>query len=79
MSKHQEGWKGFLELCFAAQDIKHFSTVLDLLLTMEEKENLAMRYLIIKELLQKKKTQREIAKQLDVSIAKITRGSMSSA
>ncbi len=34
-----------------------------------------MRYLIIKELLQKKKPQRQIAKDLNVSIAKITRGS----
>ena len=51
------------------------SQLFDLLLTPEEKESLALRCLIIEELLKQKKTQRDIAKDLQVSIAKITRGS----
>ena len=47
----------------------------DLFFTPEEKDNLALRYLIIQELLQDEKSQREMAKNLNVSIAKITRGS----
>jgi TrpR family trp operon transcriptional repressor len=42
---------------------------------MEEKSAIADRYLIIKGLLNGKKTQREMAETLKVSIAKITRGS----
>lgn len=69
------GWRHFLQLCLAAKDEKSLSVLYDLLLTPEEKESLATRCLIIKELLAQDKTQREIAKDLQVSIAKITRGS----
>jgi TrpR family trp operon transcriptional repressor len=44
-------------------------------LTPKEKADLKTRILIIKELLKKEKTQRQIAKYLNLSIAKITRGS----
>ena len=47
----------------------------DLFLTKAEQEDIALRYNIITELLSGKKTQREIAKEFHVSIAKITRGS----
>jgi len=75
MEKYKEGWQGFLELCLATENPKKLSTLFDLMLTPEEKENLAMRYLIVQELLSQKKTQRDIAADLHVSIAKITRGS----
>lgn len=75
MEKQKEGWKQFLELCRKTQDDKALTTMFDLLLTPDEKEDIAMRCLIIRELLEKKRTQREIAKHLNVSIAKITRGS----
>jgi TrpR family trp operon transcriptional repressor len=75
MDKHPEGWKRFLDLCVATQDSKTLAAVFDLLLTAEEKDSLAMRCLIIKELLAGKKPQRQIAADLQVSIAKITRGS----
>lgn len=68
-------WKNFLTLCLASPDVKEFNALLEFFLTAEEKKNLALRYLIIKELLQEEKTQRQIAKDLNVSIAKITRGS----
>lgn len=75
MEKNKEGWKYFLDLCKQSKNDKALTDLFDLLLTPEEKENLAMRSLIIRELLKHNKTQREIAKYLNVSIAKITRGS----
>ncbi len=75
MDTQQKGWNGFLELCLKAKDKKSLSVLLELFLTHEEQTDLAMRYLIVKDLLKEEKTQREIAKDLNVSIAKITRGS----
>lgn len=75
MEKNKEGWNLFLTLCHTSPDEKTLSTLFDLLLTPEEKESISMRCLIIRELLLEKQTQREMAKDLNVSIAKITRGS----
>lgn len=75
MDKFKEGWKQFIQLCQSTEDDKSLSTLFDLLLTPEEKESIAMRCLIVRELLEQKRTQRDIAKNLGVSIAKITRGS----
>lgn len=75
MKKYQKGWQGFVELCQQTKDEKTLSHLFNLLLTPEEKENIAMRCLVIRELLLQQKTQREIARHLNVSIAKITRGS----
>lgn len=46
-----------------------------LLFTIDERESIAKRIRIIQELLKEEKTQREIAEEGNVSIAKITRGS----
>lgn len=75
MDKQQKGWQHFIELCHETKDEKVLSSLLDLFFTPEERNDVAMRYWIIMELLSGKKTQREIAKELNVSIAKITRGS----
>ncbi len=72
---NQTGWRGFLKLCLATENEKTLSSLFDLFLTQEEKESLAARYLIIEELLKQEKTQRDMAQELHVSIAKITRGS----
>jgi TrpR family transcriptional regulator, trp operon repressor len=69
------GWRRFIKLCLACKDEKVLSLLYDLFLTPEEKDSIALRYLIIDELLKQKKTQREMAEDLHVSIAKITRGS----
>ena len=69
------GWLEFIELCFKAKAPQHLASFFDLFLTIEEKELLASRYLIIKALLEGKLTQREIAAKYKVSIAQITRGS----
>jgi TrpR family trp operon transcriptional repressor len=71
----KNGWRCFLKLCLAAEDEKMLSELCDLLLTPEEKSSLETRCLIIKALLEKKKPQRQISDDLNVSIAKITRGS----
>lgn len=73
--KTPEGWNDFLELCSKVRTPKEFKHFFDLFLTIEEKETLASRYLIVKALLDGKMTQREIAKKYKVSIAQITRGS----
>jgi TrpR family trp operon transcriptional repressor len=75
MEYYQKAWLKFVALCENAEDEKKLSSLFDLLLTPQEKEDIAMRYLIIQELLREKETQRDIAKNLNVSIAKITRGS----
>lgn len=68
-------WKSFLDLCLSAKNTDELSKVLDCFLTIEEKNDIADRYLIIKSLLDEKQTQRDISESLNVSIAKITRGS----
>ncbi len=72
---NQDGWNCFLELCLSTQDKKLLSSIFTLILTAEERESVATRCLIVKELLAEKKSQRQISKDLHVCIAKITRGS----
>lgn len=71
----KDGWRDFLKLCSKIQKPEEISELFDLFLTIEEKETLASRYLIVKALLEEKQTQREIAEKYRVSIAQITRGS----
>jgi len=68
-------WNKFIKLCLKITTEKQCNELFDLLLTDAEKEDIAYRYAIISALLTGKKTQRELAKQLKISIAKITRGS----
>lgn len=72
---NQSGWNIFTQLCLSSKNEKMLSSVLHLFLTQEEKESIATRCLIIKELIKQEKTQRDISEDLNVSIAKITRGS----
>lgn len=71
----EEGWWGFLTLCSKIKSPEEFKRFFDLFLTIEEKETLARRFLIIKALQEGKMTQREIAEHFGVSISQITRGS----
>jgi TrpR family trp operon transcriptional repressor len=75
MTQHQNGWNSFINLCLTAKTPDALSKLLNLLLTAEETADIATRCLIVKELLLQNKTQRDMAKDLKVSIAKITRGS----
>ena len=69
------GWQQLLAWCSNVENEQQLSSLFELLLTPEEKVDIAKRCLIIRELLAKNHSQREIAKNLNVSIAKITRGS----
>jgi TrpR family transcriptional regulator, trp operon repressor len=71
----KDGWQGFLQLCTKIHNIEDLKQTFDLFFTIEEKETLASRYLIVKALLEGELTQREIAETNQVSIAQITRGS----
>lgn len=71
----EDGWWRFLNLCLSVQSPDQLNDLFNIFLTFEERHVLANRYLIVKDLLAGKKTQREIAEELQVSTAQITRGS----
>ncbi len=75
MEENSDGWQQLLAWCTHVKDEEQLSSLFELLLTHEERVDIAKRCLIIRELLAKKFSQRDIAKNLNVSIAKITRGS----
>ena len=75
MESETDGWRAFLRLCRGAKSEDELDEFFWLLLTPEEREDVKSRYLIVRELVKGRKTQREIARELGVSIAKITRGS----
>jgi len=68
-------WELVLELFLKAKDKERMDQLLHLFLTITEREFLFDRFRIIQELLLSNQPQREIAKELGVSIAKITVGS----
>lgn len=70
-----EMWQEFLELCVNVETPEALNQLFGLFLTFEERETLASRYSIVKALLDKQLTQRNIALAHQVSIAQITRGS----
>ena len=71
----ENGWHDFLELCSRIKTPGAFNSFFSLFLTFEERETMGSRYIIIRELLEGKLTQRELAEKHKVSIAQITRGS----
>ena len=73
----EDGWWCFLKLCTELKTAQEFNDLFDLFLTIQEKQDVGDRYLIVRDLLKGDRTQREMAGELQVSIAKITRGSNS--
>lgn len=71
----ESGWREFLTLCRRTNSVEQLDELLQLFLTFEEKETMAARVLLVQELLRGELTQRDIAHKLNISIAKITRGS----
>lgn len=71
----KKGWNQFLHWCQQIEDEKQLNALFELVLTPEERSDIATRCQIIKELLIQEVNQRDISKNLNVSIAKITRGS----
>lgn len=70
-----DGWRDFLFLCSECESPQQLEELFALFLTLEEKEDIGKRVLLVKHLMDKKLSQREIAGKYKVSIAKITRGS----
>lgn len=73
--RDEDGWKMFLELCLETKKFSRLEELLNLFLTIEEKEHLSSRMQIIKALLSEELSQREISDEMKVSISQITRGS----
>lgn len=71
----KESLRPFIDLCLKAKNADKLEQLLDLFLTLEEKEMVVSRYQILHALLKTKLTQREIASKFGLSIAQITRGS----
>ncbi len=71
----ESGWENFIALCRNTDTQGELNELLELLLTSDEQEQLATRVLLLTALLKEEKSQRAIAKELKISIAKITRGS----
>lgn len=75
MAANKKGWQGFLNLCTQLDSVEELDELFGLFFTLEEKEILASRFLIIKDLLEGELPQRAISEKNKVSIAQITRGS----
>ncbi len=73
MSK--DPWRDFISLLTKIKSQNELSALFDLFFTIEERETLSSRFMIIKALLENKLPQREISEKYNVSIAQITRGS----
>lgn len=72
--KRTKLWRRLAAFLSQLENEKELEKVLDALLTFEEKEMLIDRMLIFEALFKGEKTQRELAKDLEISISKITRG-----
>lgn len=73
--KQKNSWRSFIHFLLSFKKEHELESLLDLFLTLEEKKDLMNRYAIVEALMLQEQPQRQIAKELNVSIAKITRGS----
>ncbi len=71
----KKGWQRFIGLCYETQSSKELDALFQFFLTSEERNAISTRVELISALLEGKQTQRNIAAKLEISIAKITRGS----
>ncbi|WP_395947332.1 trp operon repressor [Caedibacter taeniospiralis] len=69
----ESDWKSLVALLQQTKEKVEMNTLLDFLLTLEEKHQLANRYALAKAMIVAQKPQREIAKDLGVSISTVTR------
>ena len=75
MAKHTNSLDDLIALILSSKNKKLCTQLLEFFLTPEEKSDLELRVILIKALLEGKMTQRQIASEYNISIAKITRGS----
>ncbi len=69
------GWQQYLKVCNACKTTAELDEFFKFFLTPDEQQQMANRVEVVKRLLHEKETQREIAANMKVSIAMITRGS----
>ncbi len=65
----------FIEIIYKTKNLGLLKELMALLTTLDEQQSFGKRIQVIKALMKGTLTQREIAKDLHLSIAKITRGS----
>ena len=74
---YKKGLKTFVQLIDVASKHDQLPELFELLLTHNEREDIALRCILVRELILEQKTQRDIAEKYQASITKITRGSNS--
>ncbi len=77
LKQPEDEWQSFINIIIQAVHDDCLNDVMDLLLTLDERQALATRVRIIQELMRGKLTQRELKDELRIGIATITRGSNS--
>lgn len=70
-----DAWQQLVELIFNIDDKEKLNEILHVFLTISERETIQDRFALIQSLLTTKQTQREISKNLKISITKVTMGS----
>jgi TrpR family trp operon transcriptional repressor len=75
ITDQKKSWRRFIRLLLSFEKEQELESFLDLFLTLEEQKDLLNRHAIVQALMFQDQPQRQIAEQLNVSIAKITRGS----
>ncbi len=75
MQEQNIRWQQFIERSLKFKSEPELQLFFDVILTPSEKIEFGNRLAILSELISAKKTQREIARSLNVSIANISRGS----
>lgn len=73
MNTFNNGWQQLINILSENSDPQDINIICDFLLTKEEKEQLSKRVLLTKELIKKSKSQREISKEIGISICTVTR------
>ena len=71
----KKNWDDFLNLLLSCADRNELNRLFNFILTYDERDMIAKRLSLTQALLTKEKSQRQIAQDLSLSIALITRGS----